>query len=283
MNKDFIFISGDSHDDSNDESSISVSSQSENNASPMMMTTTYTITPNYQCKLIDFHKNVDEFSRKYFEELIEDLKAQFEQFARTEESFNRLSLNDQSKLLEFNTPLYVQYLIAGYFNESSGSGQIQVLFIRWKKIGVLRISMLTFWVPFQWFLNNYTPDDNDFLLRRVSFHEFNDSVKLFHSAIHVGRYNSLLNSVKRRQEEFSKLSFKASSVILFYPNNFINFFFDDIQLIHEAYEKNTAGLDHDYEPLVDLLQEMVEMFYNFGFQDYDEFESNHQIVTLNPK
>lgn len=91
-----------------------------------MMLTTYTITPNYQCKLIDFHKNVDEFSRQYFEDLIEDLKAQFEQFARTEESFNQLSLNDQSKLLEFNTPLYVQYLIAGYCNESSGSGQIQV-------------------------------------------------------------------------------------------------------------------------------------------------------------
>ena len=97
-----------------------------------MMLTTYTITPNYQCKLIDFHKNVDEFSRQYFEELIEDLKAQFEQFARTEESFNLLSLNDQSKLLEFNTPLYVQYLIAGYCNESSGSGQIQVLFSRKK-------------------------------------------------------------------------------------------------------------------------------------------------------
>ena len=92
-----------------------------------MMLTTYTITPNYQCKLIDFHKNLDEFSRQYFEDLIEDLKAQFEQFARTEESFNQLSLNDQSKLLEFNTPLYVQYLIAGYCNESSGSGQIQVL------------------------------------------------------------------------------------------------------------------------------------------------------------
>ena len=130
--QDFLVISGDSHDDSNDESSISVSSQSENNASPMMLTT-YTITPNYQCKLIDFHKNVDEFSRQYFKDLIEDLKAQFEQFARTEESFNRLSLNDQSKLLEFNTPLYVQYLIAGYCNESTGSGQIQVCIVFTKK------------------------------------------------------------------------------------------------------------------------------------------------------
>ena len=130
--QDILVISGDSHDDSNDESSISVSSQSENNASPMMLTT-YTITPNYQCKLIDFHKNLDEFSRQYFEDLIEDLKAQFEQFARTEESFNQLSLNDQSKLLEFNTPLYVQYLIAGYCNESSGSRQIQVCIVFTKK------------------------------------------------------------------------------------------------------------------------------------------------------
>ena len=247
-----------------------------------MMLTTYTITPNYQCKLIDFHKNVDEFSRQYFEDLIEDLKAQFEQFARTEESFNQLSLNDQSKLLEFNTPLYVQYLIAGYCNESSGSGQIQVCnYFHVKKIA--SISIFKFWIPFQWFINNYTPDDNDFLLRKVSFHEFNDSVKLFHSAIHVGRYNSLLNSVKRREDEFSKLSYMASSVILFYPNNFINFFYDDIQLIYAAYEKNTACLDHDCEPLVNLLQEMVETFYNFGFQDNDEFETNHQIATLNPK
>ena len=117
----------------------------------------------------------------------------------------------------------------------------------------------------------------------MSFHEFNDSVKLFHSAIHVGRYNSLLNSVKRREDEFSNLSYMASSVILFYPNNFINLFFDDIQLIHEAYEKNTTGLNHDCEPLVNLLQEMVEIFYNFGFQDNDEFETNYQIATLNPK
>ena len=62
----------------------------------------------------------------FFGDIIE-LCCQFKHFAHSREEFLTLSKYDQERLLHQNTPLYVQLILAMYFNASSGWKQLQVL------------------------------------------------------------------------------------------------------------------------------------------------------------
>ena len=87
---------------------------------PTVFTTNFIQTSSllseFQQKLIKFHQNEENLSNQWFCQLLDGIKFQFENFARNQENFNKINSNDQTKLLELNTPIYVQYLLGKFIN-----------------------------------------------------------------------------------------------------------------------------------------------------------------------
>ena len=77
---------------------------------------TSSLVSEVQQKLIKFHQNEEILSNQWFYQLLDGIKLQFENLARNHENFNKINANDQTQLLESNTPIYVQYLLGKFIN-----------------------------------------------------------------------------------------------------------------------------------------------------------------------
>ena len=93
--------------------------------------------------------------------------------------FGNLSKADQMLLLGKNTPLYVQFVFASYFCETTGHGQLSTL------------------VGKKYFTMFEDQNTSCHVLKKISASEFSHSVELFNSTANHASWEKMLDSFKR--------------------------------------------------------------------------------------
>lgn len=78
-------------------------------------------------RLLKYHQGEIILTKENLFGYIIDLCNQFKHFALCLEEFLGLPKNDQRRLLYHNTPIYVQFVLALYFNGETGYHQLQRL------------------------------------------------------------------------------------------------------------------------------------------------------------
>ena len=82
------------------------------------------LTSSFKKELIDYHEGNWVLPKESLFNYINDLGNQFKHFALLHKEFLSLPKGDQRKLLQRNTPLYIQYILARYITANSGEEQI---------------------------------------------------------------------------------------------------------------------------------------------------------------
>ena len=85
------------------------------------------LTSGFKKELIDYHEGNWVLPKESLFKYINELGHQFKHFALLHKEFLSLPKGDQRKLLQRNTPLYIQYILARYITAHSGEEQISWL------------------------------------------------------------------------------------------------------------------------------------------------------------
>lgn len=86
------------------------------------------LEPDIQARFISFHHgDGDPITFEDIKKVAACFKERFSQFAHYFPHFRNLALDDQRQLLEHNSPLFVQYILARYFGSQTGSEQLSWL------------------------------------------------------------------------------------------------------------------------------------------------------------
>ena len=164
-----------------------------------------------------------------------DLCNQFKHFALSREEFLGLSKYDQRRLFHQNTPIYVQFVLAMYFNAKSGWQQLQIL------PGIDPISTEVF------------------KYKHVTFAKFQQDLQLFHPNQETINYENLIYDPcfqKVRQDDFPLLA-----ILILFNHDGISFYDNGILISKQSRKiRNMFTMNFDEEKVISTCAKMSKCF-----------------------
>ena len=124
----------------------------------------------------------------------------FRHFALMQRDFGNLLKCDQMLLLGKNTPLYVQFVFASYFCQTTGHEQLSTL------------------IGKKYIVTMENQNTNCHVLKKISATEFCHSVKLFSNTASLTDWEKMLNTFKRIKIESKYIPYLCL-LILYDTNN----------------------------------------------------------------
>ena len=194
------------------------------------------VNAGFKDKILSYHKiGKGPLIKEDLFSYVIDLCNQFKHFALSRQEFLGLSKYDQRRLLHQNTPIYVQFVLAMYFNVKSGWQQLQIL----PGIDPISTEVLEY--------------------KHVTFAKFQHDLQLFHPNQETINYEKLTYDPcfqRVRQDDFPQLA-----MLILFNHDGISFYDNGISISKQSRKiRNMFTMNFDEEKVISTCAKMSKCF-----------------------